>query len=205
MNLAAASTQRGISSDPRQSLDTQADYDALFETYEQTSLPNQGASLSKIQGWVAGGERVALTCFEHLPYQCHRHCVAEALASQFGKVVWLLIQNGKLLSGSVLFWDVPEANLNPLLMGELVQVIFELQRLGVQVFLATHNHVLLKEFDLRKEKGDAIRYISLFRHKSDDVVSRATDTYADIEPNPIGKALDSLYDREVERSLGPTK
>jgi len=120
-------------------------------------------------------------------------------------LVWLLIQNGTLLSGSVLFWDEPEANLNPLLMGELVQVILELQRLGVQVFLATHNHVLLKEFDLRKQKSDAIRYISLFRDKGDDVLARATDTYADIEPNPIGQALDGLYDREVQRSLGPAK
>src|SRR5579884_3912556 len=28
-------------------------------------------------------------------------------------LIWLLIQNGTLLSGSVLFWDEPEANLNP--------------------------------------------------------------------------------------------
>lgn len=75
----------GISSDQRQSLDTQADYDALFEEYERTSLPKQGDALAKIRGWVASGERVALTCFEHLPHQCHRHCVADALESQFGK------------------------------------------------------------------------------------------------------------------------
>src|SRR5690606_33398247 len=31
-------------------------------------------------------------------------------------LIWLLIQNGTLLSGSVLFWDEPEANLNPYLM-----------------------------------------------------------------------------------------
>lgn len=75
----------GISSDQRQSLETQADYDALFEEYERTSLPKQGDALAKIRGWVASGERVALTCFEHLPHQCHRHCVADALESQFGK------------------------------------------------------------------------------------------------------------------------
>lgn len=68
-------------------------------------------------------------------------------------LVWLLIQNGTLLSGSVLFWDEPEANLNPALMGDVVEVILELQRLDVQVFLSTHNYVLLKEFDLRKKKA----------------------------------------------------
>ena len=35
--------------------------------------------METIRGWVTAGERVALTCFERLPQQCHRHCVAEAL------------------------------------------------------------------------------------------------------------------------------
>ncbi|MFH0907387.1 MAG: DUF488 domain-containing protein [bacterium] len=69
----------GIASDQRKALNTQADYDALFETYERTSLPNQTNALEIIRGWVAAGERVALTCFERLPKQCHRHCVADAL------------------------------------------------------------------------------------------------------------------------------
>ena len=75
----------GIASDQRKSLDTQADYDALFTEYERSSLPKQTDALKKIRAWIAGGERVALTCFEHLPHQCHRHCVAEALESRFGK------------------------------------------------------------------------------------------------------------------------
>jgi uncharacterized protein (DUF488 family) len=74
----------GIASDKRQGLETQADYDALFEEYKRTSLPQQGAALAKIAGWVAAGERVALTCYEWLPQQCHRHCVAEALEGTFG-------------------------------------------------------------------------------------------------------------------------
>ena len=69
----------GIASEARQELATQADYDELFAEYERTSLPGQGAALEKIAGWIAAGERVALTCYERLPEQCHRHCVAEAL------------------------------------------------------------------------------------------------------------------------------
>lgn len=69
----------GIASEQRQSLDTQADYDALFADYERTSLPKQGAALETIRGWIEAGERVTLTCYEHEPNQCHRHCVAEAL------------------------------------------------------------------------------------------------------------------------------
>lgn len=75
----------GIASEDRRSLDTQADYDALFAAYESTSLPQQTQALVKIRQWVESGERVALTCFEAEPQQCHRHCVAEALEKQFGR------------------------------------------------------------------------------------------------------------------------
>ncbi|HKY40553.1 MAG TPA: DUF488 domain-containing protein [Polyangiaceae bacterium] len=75
----------GIASEQRQTLDTQADYDALFAQYERNWLPKQADALTTIRDWVTGGERVALTCFEHLPHHCHRHCVAEALEARFGK------------------------------------------------------------------------------------------------------------------------
>jgi hypothetical protein len=75
----------GIDSEERRDLKTQADYDTLFATYERKSLPQQKAALTKIRSWVEAGERVALTCYELLPEQCHRHCVAEALAQDAGK------------------------------------------------------------------------------------------------------------------------
>lgn len=74
--------QLGIASAERRNLKTQADYDALFEDYERKSLPLQNESLAQIQAWIKLGERVALTCFELHPHQCHRHCVAEALERQ---------------------------------------------------------------------------------------------------------------------------
>jgi hypothetical protein len=75
----------GIASEDRRGLATQADYDALFSEYERDSLPLQKNALTKIRGWVKEGKRVALTCFERLPQQCHRHCVAEALERAFGR------------------------------------------------------------------------------------------------------------------------
>lgn len=69
----------GIASGERQELVTQADYDALFATYERTTLPHQREALKQILGWIADGDRVALTCYERLPQQCHRARVANAL------------------------------------------------------------------------------------------------------------------------------
>jgi hypothetical protein len=68
----------GIASDKRRHLETQKDYDTLFATYEREYLPAQNAALDRIRRWLVDGkQRVALTCFEELPQQCHRHCVAK--------------------------------------------------------------------------------------------------------------------------------
>ncbi len=69
----------GIESRQRRGLESQADFDALFRTYERKSLPKQGDALAKICAWLRLGESVALTCYEHEADQCHRHGVADAL------------------------------------------------------------------------------------------------------------------------------
>lgn len=69
----------GIVGDRRQTLETQADYDRLFEEYERNDLPRQAEAIESIRRMLESGERVALTCYEQLPHQCHRHCVAEAV------------------------------------------------------------------------------------------------------------------------------
>lgn len=116
-------------------------------------------------------------------------------------LIGLLIQNGTLKPGSILFWDEPEANLNPSLMGLVVDTLLELQRQGVQVFLTTHNYVLLKEFDLRKQKDDFVQYVALFRDEFEAVSAQVTEDYLAIDPNAIADTLDYLYDREIKRSL----
>lgn len=74
----------GIASEDRRELKTQADYDGLFETYKREILPRQSEALLKIKNCIEKGERAALTCYERLPEQCHRGCVAEALEQKFG-------------------------------------------------------------------------------------------------------------------------
>ena len=116
-------------------------------------------------------------------------------------LLWLLIQNGVLLEDSVLFWDEPEANLNPKLLTPLVNVLLELQRLGVQVFIATHDYVLLKQFDLQQQDTDAVQYHALHRDHEGRLACNSTDAYLDIDPNAIDEAFGAIYDSEVKRSL----
>ena len=75
----------GIAADKRRGLKTRRDYRELFVAYERESLPRHKDALAEIWRWIQAGDRVALTCYERMPEQCHRHCVAEALEQQFGR------------------------------------------------------------------------------------------------------------------------
>lgn len=116
-------------------------------------------------------------------------------------LLWLLIQNGTLQSGSVLFWDEPETNLNPKLLGTLIEVLLQLQRAGVQVFLATHDYVILKEIDLRMRDEDAIAFHSFYFDEMGEIACHTASNYLDIHPNAIADTFTDLYDREIERDL----
>lgn len=116
-------------------------------------------------------------------------------------LLWLLIQNGTLLNGSVLFWDEPETNLNPKVIGSLVEVLLELQRIGVQILLATHDYVVLKELDLRAKESDKVCFHALYRDESGTIQHSATDDYLQIHPNAIADTFLELYDRDVKREL----
>ena len=98
----------------------------------------------------------------------------------------LLIQNGSLQSGTTLFWDEPEANLNPSMMQHVARALLTLSRLGVQMFAATHSYSFLKEIELQREKDQNVRYFSLFLSKDQEGVQvKPAENYAAIEPNLI--------------------
>ena len=117
-------------------------------------------------------------------------------------LLWLLIRNGALPPGSILFWDEPETNLNPKLFGVVTDTLLELQRANVQVFLATHDYVILKELDLRTRDLDEVAFHALYREEgSGDLACRTSRSYRDVHPNAIADTFADLYDREIERSL----
>ncbi len=117
-------------------------------------------------------------------------------------LLWLLIQNGTLQNGSVLFWDEPETNLNPKMFKVVIEVLLELQRAGVQVFFATHDYVILKELDLQMTEEDEVAFHSLHRDETGEIACRTTHHYLDIRPNAIDEKFTDLYDREIMRSFG---
>jgi energy-coupling factor transporter ATP-binding protein EcfA2 len=59
-----------------------------------------------------------------------------------------LIATGALLDKGCLFWDEPEANLNPRIIKSVASSIVDLSLGGIQVFLATHSLFLLREIEM---------------------------------------------------------
>ena len=74
------------------------------------------------------------------------HLVAEGLR----KLAMLarLVATGALINKGTLFWDEPEANLNPKVIKTVARTILQLAASGIQVFIATHSLFLLRELHI---------------------------------------------------------
>jgi len=108
-------------------------------------------------------------------------------------LLWQLVKNGTLENGSILFWDEPEANINPTYISVIVRLLMELQRRGVQIFVSTHDYMIASYFDVLRKESDHIWFHSLYH----DAVSGETcydkaDKFADLKCNPIVTAFDKL-------------
>ena len=71
----------GINSDQRQELNSQSDYDALFDYYRAGNLSKTVDSQNNILNLLKTHKRIALTCFEADICQCHRKHLAEAIVA----------------------------------------------------------------------------------------------------------------------------
>ena len=134
-------------------------------------------------------------------------------------LLWKLIRNGLLEKDSVLIWDEPESNLNPELIPVLVDVLLELQRSGVQIFIATHSYNLAKYFEVKREKDDNVIFHSLYYEKSNKdfpnkyiskefnfvtsgIKIKSDNYFGKLNNNAILDADSKLLDEVIEKNLG---
>ena len=174
-----------------------------FVPIERGPIPSERRGLLKILNEAMGGS-VTAKDEEFFLKSRDGNLEFTLLAEGLRKLglLWLLIRNGTLLEGSVLFWDEPETNLNPRLYRAVMKVLLELQRLGVQIFVATHDYAVLKELDLGSREGDAISFHTLSRDGNNGTVDLCSfEEMRAIDPNLIVEAFDDLYERDIQRSI----
>lgn len=102
----------------------------------------------------------------------------------------------------LLFWVEPEANLNPGVFSVLIDILLQLQRLGVQVLIATHDYAILKELELLARRDDQVRFHAPYRNEGDGELEwELAEQPFLLKNSPIAAAYGELYDREIRRSL----
>lgn len=129
---------------------------------------------------------------------------AHLLAEGWRKIASLvrLIVNGSLARNGFLFWDEPEANLNPKLIRIVADMLRRLASSGIQVFVASHDYLLTHELSLAAEYPEQqpkdlkceTKFIAL-SHTSTGVVPQSGKILADLSENPILDEFAAFYDR----------
>lgn len=114
-------------------------------------------------------------------------------------LLWQLVKNGTLEKGSILFWDEPEANINPAYISIIVEMLLELQRKSVQVFISTHDYMIANYFEVKKAANDSILFHSLSHTGSNgELQYEKANKFGDLKNNAIitafNKLLDEIYD-----------
>jgi AAA15 family ATPase/GTPase len=127
-----------------------------------------------------------------------------AEASGFRKLglLAILIRNEQIKKGSILFWDEPENSLNPKLMPLLVDILLELQRGGVQIFLATHNSNLAQLFDIKRTDKDSLLFCNLSKNDDGTICCDSAANYAELPKSVLEDADEALYKAVVAKAMG---
>lgn len=115
-------------------------------------------------------------------------------------LLWQLLMNENITKDSILIWDEPEANINPKIIPDLVEIVLELSRQGVQVFIATHDYVLAKYFEVKSQDIPVV-FHSLYKTES-CVKCESKTEFRNLKNNPILKAFNVLMDEVIDRNLG---
>lgn len=127
------------------------------------------------------------------------HLVSEGFRKIAGLIY--LLNNGSLTKNGILFWDEPEANLNPQMTVLIVKMLRLLASHGVQIFLATHDYLLSQELSLLSEyQSDTIVRFFAFRkpNKRAGVEVEFGDSLVEIQHNPLLEEFAAHYDREAK-------
>lgn len=113
-----------------------------------------------------------------------------------------LIKSRHIQEGSILFFDEPGANLHPQAIMDVVNLLFRLGQAGVQIFIATHSYVVLKQFELLAREHQEHMPLCVLSPDDDNGVDA---TFADLQDripaNSIVDASVELFERDLDLSF----
>lgn len=120
---------------------------------------------------------------------------------KFG-ALWQLIMTGNITENSVLFWDEPEANINPSLVPDVIEILLELSRNGVQIFIATHDYNFAKYIEVLMNESDDVAFHALYKTESEGVKCETETKFTLLFNNALREDNINLYDAEMKKEFG---
>lgn len=117
----------------------------------------------------------------------------------------LLVASGQLNPNSILFWDEPENSLSSDIYPTLVKILLELTKSGIQIFIATHDHNLVRYFDIRKDKSIPVQFHNLTKAKEGGIICHSSDKYLKLPDNHMEKAEEDFYEAVIADAMGVQK
>ncbi|MCL1843825.1 MAG: AAA family ATPase [Defluviitaleaceae bacterium] len=118
---------------------------------------------------------------------------------KFG-LLWQLLRNGSINNETILIWDEPEANINPVLIPVIVDILLELARHGVQIFVASHDYFFPQYNEVLSEERDAIKFHSLYK-TNNGVKCESSEKFSTLENNNISNEKIKLYNAKIEKVM----
>lgn len=115
-------------------------------------------------------------------------------------LLWQLVKNSVLVSGSVLFWDEPEANINPIHIPIIAEILLNLQQNGVQIFISTHDYFLNKYLEVKRQTSDKVLFHSFFCEDNTVFVESAPH-FKQLTHNSILDTFINLYQEEIDKVM----
>lgn len=116
-------------------------------------------------------------------------------------LLWQLVKNGVLVSGSVLFWDEPEANINPIHIPIIAEILLNLQQNGVQIFISTHDYFLNKYLEVKRQTSDKVMFHSFFYDEDHTVAVESAPHFKELTHNSILDTFINLYQEEIDKVM----
>jgi predicted ATPase len=111
-----------------------------------------------------------------------------------------LIRNEQIKNGTVLFWDEPENSLNPEIVPAFVEILLNLSRNGVQIFIATHDYNFARYFDVRKDKTVPVVFHNLTK-VNEQIDCNSSPEYLKLPHNLLEKASADLFKAVVSDAM----
>ncbi len=120
-------------------------------------------------------------------------------------IIPVLIKTGELHSGSIIFLDEPDNNLNPVTINKFVRILIDLAKAGVQIFISSHNYFIVKRLHIfaKQFKEIDFRVFSLIDYDND---SKIDVEYKDLKLglpkyNPIVDEALNMFNDDIKTEL----